>query len=86
MQRQPRMLMNKTWPLIPVGWADDEIGPLSAACQKFSLELFTRGVTMWTKESLVSLSSGKIFSQFPCPVCLFRYEGLQTPDAFLSRE
>lgn len=62
MKRQPRMLMNKTWPLMPVGWADNEIGPLSAACQKFSREVFTRGVTMW---SLVSLSSRRIFSQFP---------------------
>lgn len=35
MKRRRRLLMNKTWPLIPVGWADNEIGPLSAACQKF---------------------------------------------------
>lgn len=36
MKRQLRMLMNKTWVLIPVCWADTKIGPLSAACQKFS--------------------------------------------------
>lgn len=36
MKRQLRMLMNKTWLLIPVFWADTKIGPLSAACRKFS--------------------------------------------------
>lgn len=46
MKWQLRMLMNKTWLLIPGCWADTQIEPLSSACQKFSGEVLQR---IWRK-------------------------------------
>lgn len=52
MKRQLWMLMNKTWLLIPVCWADTEIEPLSAACQKFSWEVLHGSYKVEEKDSL----------------------------------
>lgn len=72
MKRQRRMLMNKTWQLIPVGWADNEIGPLSAACQKFSAgSFYKRSRNVEEREFGLTFIQDGIFS-VPLP-CLFIY-------------
>lgn len=71
MKRQLRMLMNKTWLLIPVCWADTEIEPLSAACQKFSWEVLHGSYKVENREFCLTPFSDDIASISLTPVAVF---------------
>lgn len=73
MKRQLWMLMNKTWLLIPVCWADTEIVPhVKSFHEKFYIE-----VTIWRKESWVSppflILLSIIFQSFSVPFHFFLF-------------
>lgn len=73
MKQQLWMLMNKTWLLIPVCWADTEIVlHVKSFHEKFYIE-----VTIWRKESLVSLPFlmllSIIFQSFSVPFHFFLF-------------